>query len=368
MPRLSRGQELARRQIADLAGSGLGAGQLGERILAAIQPSVSFDGAQLCGLDPATLLFNRLLAVSSGMLPHTDWYLRHLYLNEPLVELTHPGLMRAGLTAVVLHDRPETSWGLPKLLTGRLPASELSRTFHQVTGARGGILRAFFPARSQWIAALDLARFDPGEPFRPADVAFLRLVAPLIGQALRLAFDRERAAAGADTAGLEGCGVLVLGPDGNVQSSNPAAESWLNVLQGADASLDRHLPAAIWSAIAGLRAGGRGSAQVSVRVPARAGQLRVEAAPLGADGTVAVVLVPPSPPAAPAIPEGWNLTRHERQVVELVVRGLSNRQIAATLVVTEHTVESHLKHLYEKLNVHSRSQLLARYFAEVYQI
>lgn len=79
-----------------------------------------------------------------------------------------------------------------------------------------------------------------------------------------------------------------------------------------------------------------------------------------------MVLAPPYSPPPPEIPPHWNLTRQERQVVEQVVRGRSNRQIAKTLVVTEHTVESHLKHVYEKLTVHSRSQLLARYFAEVY--
>jgi DNA-binding CsgD family transcriptional regulator len=352
--------------MAQLASSGLSPRQLGERLLAVIELAVSSDAAQLCAVDPTTLLFNRLLAVSPGMRPHTHWYLRNLYLNEPLADFTHPSLMRAGLTAVVLHDRPETSWGLPRHLASQLSAPELYRAYHEFTGAEGGILRAFFPADGQWIAALDLARFEPDEPFRPTDVAFLRLVAPLIGQALRRAFERERAVGSANTADIDGCGVLLLAPNGHVQSSTPTAENWLNVLQEADIAQEHHLPTVIWSAIAGLRAGGQRSTQASIRVPTPKGQLRIEASPVGADGTVAVVLVPPYQPTPPAIPAHWNLTRQERQVVEQVVRGLSNRQVARTLIVTEHTVESHLKHVYEKLNVHSRSQLLARYFAEMY--
>lgn len=366
MPRLSRVQELARQQIAHLTSSGLSTNQLGERLLAAIQLAVPSDAAQLCAVDPTTLLFNRLLAVSPGMRPHIHWYLRNLYLHEPVAGFTHPNLMRARLTAVVLHDRPETSWALPSHLTSQLSAPELYRAYHEFTGAKGGILRAFFPADGQWIGALDLARFEPDELFRPTDVAFLRLFAPLIGQILRKAFDREYIAGRANVVDIDACGVLILAPNGQVQSTTPTAESWLNVLQEADASLEHHLPTVIWSAIAELRAGGRLSAIGSVWAPTPKGQVRIEASPVGNDGTVAVVLVPPGPPALPAIPARWGLTRQERQVVEQVVRGLSNRQVARTLVITEHTVESHLRHVYEKLNVHSRSQLLARYFAEVY--
>lgn len=366
MPRLSRAQELARQQIAQLVSSGLATGQLGERLLAAIDLAVSSDAAQLFTVDPNTFLFNRLLAISSGMRAHIHWYLRNMYLNEPLADFTHPRLMRAGLTAVVLHDRPETSWGMPRHLAGQISATDLYRAYHEFTGVEGGILRAFFPADGQWVAALDLARFASDEPFRPTDVAFLRLVAPLVGRVLRVALDHERALDSTNKTDIDACGVLVLAPNGHVQLSTPAAESWLNVLQEAEVALEHHLPTVIWSAVAGVRAGGQRGIPARVRVLTPKGHLRIEASPVGADGTVAVMLVPPDQPAPPTIPTRWNLTRQERQVVEQVVRGLSNRQVAKSLVVTEHTVESHLKHVYEKLNVRSRSQLLARYFAEVY--
>jgi DNA-binding CsgD family transcriptional regulator len=366
MPRLSRAQELARQQIARLANSGLSPGQLGERLLAAIALAVPFDGAQACAVDPATLLFNRLLAVSPGMRPHTHWYLRNLYLNDPVVDITHPGLMRARLTAVALHDRPETSWGLPGHLTSRLSAAEWNRAYHERTGAAGGILRAVFPAGGQWIAAFDMVRFEAQHPFRPTDVAFLRTVAPLIGQTLRTALDRERAMRTATTTAIDACGVLMLASNGHVQSSTPAAERWLHVLQDAGGSQEHHLPAAIWSAVAGLRAGGHRGMHAHVHVPTPGGQLRVEASPADDEGAVAVVLVPRVQPLPPALPACWQLTRQERQIVEQVLRGRSNRQIAATLVVAEDTVESHLRHVYAKLDVHSRSQLFARYFAEVY--
>jgi DNA-binding NarL/FixJ family response regulator len=55
-----------------------------------------------------------------------------------------------------------------------------------------------------------------------------------------------------------------------------------------------------------------------------------------------------------------SLTRREREVLELVVRGYSNRQVARTLDIAERTVESHLFGLYGKLGARSRVQAAQR--------
>jgi DNA-binding NarL/FixJ family response regulator len=51
------------------------------------------------------------------------------------------------------------------------------------------------------------------------------------------------------------------------------------------------------------------------------------------------------------------LTDRQRQIATLACGGLSNREIAEKLVVTEGTVKLHLHAAYTKLNVHSRTQL-----------
>lgn len=52
-----------------------------------------------------------------------------------------------------------------------------------------------------------------------------------------------------------------------------------------------------------------------------------------------------------------HLTRREREIAELVAQGLSNKQIAAKLVVSERTAESHILNIANKLGLNSRTQI-----------
>ena len=55
------------------------------------------------------------------------------------------------------------------------------------------------------------------------------------------------------------------------------------------------------------------------------------------------------------------LTTREREVLELVVHGLSNKEIAERLSVTLAAVRWHLKHIYHKLHVHSRTEAALKF-------
>lgn len=54
---------------------------------------------------------------------------------------------------------------------------------------------------------------------------------------------------------------------------------------------------------------------------------------------------------------GWELTATERQVAALVAEGLTNREVASRLYVTQKTVEFHLRNVFRKLGVRSRTEL-----------
>jgi DNA-binding CsgD family transcriptional regulator len=59
-------------------------------------------------------------------------------------------------------------------------------------------------------------------------------------------------------------------------------------------------------------------------------------------------------------PAGEGLTRRESEVAELVARGMTNREIAARLYVSTRTVETHVDHILRKLDLSTRTQLVAR--------
>jgi ATP/maltotriose-dependent transcriptional regulator MalT len=59
-------------------------------------------------------------------------------------------------------------------------------------------------------------------------------------------------------------------------------------------------------------------------------------------------------------PGGGRLTPREREVLSLVAEGLSNREIAAALVLSEHTVHRHIANMLTKLNSPTRAAAVAR--------
>jgi len=54
------------------------------------------------------------------------------------------------------------------------------------------------------------------------------------------------------------------------------------------------------------------------------------------------------------------LTEREREVFDLLAKGLTNKEIAEALVITTNTVKRHLKAVFEKLEVHTRSAATAK--------
>jgi DNA-binding NarL/FixJ family response regulator len=59
-------------------------------------------------------------------------------------------------------------------------------------------------------------------------------------------------------------------------------------------------------------------------------------------------------PTPASLPD--ELTPREAEVLSLIARGLSNREIAATLVVSEATVKTHINHVFAKIGARDRAQ------------
>jgi DNA-binding CsgD family transcriptional regulator len=57
------------------------------------------------------------------------------------------------------------------------------------------------------------------------------------------------------------------------------------------------------------------------------------------------------------------LTSTERRVAGLIAHGQTNREIASAMFVTENTVQTHLRHIFQKLGVRSRTELAAQFLS-----
>jgi DNA-binding CsgD family transcriptional regulator len=91
----------------------------------------------------------------------------------------------------------------------------------------------------------------------------------------------------------------------------------------------------------------------------------VRASVLGEDGDAqtAVTFEPARPhELAPLVADAYELTDRERVLTQLVAHGLSTDAIAARLEISSWTVQDHLKSIFEKLDVRTRGELVARLF------
>ena len=94
------------------------------------------------------------------------------------------------------------------------------------------------------------------------------------------------------------------------------------------------------------------------RVQALTGQLRMDVMPgWGADVFVSLPLDLPTRPAGDVA--GWNLAARELEVLQHLAAGNRNRTIASAMGISENTVKFHLRNLFKKLDVGSRTEAIA---------
>jgi DNA-binding NarL/FixJ family response regulator len=118
------------------------------------------------------------------------------------------------------------------------------------------------------------------------------------------------------------------------------------------------------SVLAALHAGARGyltkdasSDEIERAVrDAASGRTRLDTA---VQERLVELLTSGSQPPEAADPPGGPLTERETEVVTLMAQGLSNREIASRLFVTEATVKTHVNNLFAKLDVNDRASAVA---------
>lgn len=103
-----------------------------------------------------------------------------------------------------------------------------------------------------------------------------------------------------------------------------------------------------------------GGATVSLLTGQRGEPFYLHVIPLDAAGRTVAVSVRELGTSLGAFRARYRLSRREADVVELVLLGYRNRDIAATLGTSPTTVKKHLTHIFDKVGVDTRTQLVAR--------
>jgi DNA-binding CsgD family transcriptional regulator len=198
--------------------------------------------------------------------------------------------------------------------------------------------------------------------YSPSEMAILEEIAPHAGEAIRRIVARSMAEAG-EAGGEPG---VVLVADDHVIGLTNAAEMWLEEL---DLQLEIGDPIAlpfrvVLQQLTMLERGGASPTPASIRLMTRRGSvLEAHAARLRANRdrhSFAITLAPARSRARAGIHlAAHHLTPAQRRVAELVLRGRSTKQIVSDLRIGEHTVQDHLKTVFEKLGVGSRRELVS---------
>ena len=356
----SDANERAAKRIAELPGKGLDLVAFWCEARDAIASAVPYYLTPCWfTLDPASLLVTS--HYDHGLLSElpAEW-LAHEYYEDDFHNLADVACSQRGIST--LHEA-----------TGGDPSR--SRAWRQYVHPYGGEQQLRLALRTQsgeaW-GVLALYR-EPGQPeFDRDEQQLLRAVAPHLAEGARRGLLVGEAS---QPEGPDAPGLVVLGDDWSVQSLTPGVERWLCELPDGDWQAQGKLPPAVL-AVAGraLRTAEHRDAPGEValaRVLSNQGRwIVLHGASLVADGArrVAVIIEPAHPARISSLlMSAYGLTDREQDVTRLVLRGDSTAQIAGALCVSAHTVQQHLKSVFEKTGVRSRRELVGKVFFAHYE-
>ena len=205
---------------------------------------------------------------------------------------------------------------------------------------------------------------EQGAAFSAAELEFTQRIAPHLAEGLRLGLlvqDMELAQT-ADSPGL-----ILLAEDGSVIGTNTAADQWLDEL---DTSRSGTMPIEVHALTAKLRALDPPVGVPQLRARTRAGRwaiLQASWMPNQGHDTVAVIIQQAAADQiAPVVMSAYGLTAQEQKISGLVFHGLSTHAISEKLHITQHTVQDHLKSIFDKTGVRSRRELVTTVLRQQY--
>ncbi len=335
--------------VEDSCRRGLEPSALRRAVLPRLRRAVPIDALWWATVDPATLLFTQAyreeIPESTG-----PYFVENEFLHEDVNKWTEVARTSGGIRTLI------------EATDGRPAASARYRDIFRPLGLEDE-LRAVLRARGNVWGFLCLHR-ESGSRFSAQEADLVRRLAPHLAEGMRLGLLVQTSAQDL----VDAPGLILLGHDGSRISANQAAERWLDELRGPT---DTELPIEIRAAAARLRESRRGDPGApQLRIRTRAGRWAVMHAswmPAHEQNTVAVIIErATSEQLAPLVMNVYGLTHQERAIAALVFQGSSTAEISGKLRITEHTVQDHLKSIFEKTGVRSRRELVATVFKQQY--
>ena len=348
------------RDIQRLCYAGLDAESLRGAVVERLGQGLAFDAYCCFTADPMSQFFTHTIF---GGAPQSDLdrFIERVYFEDDINEFTWMARVRR-----------------PVMLLSEGVAGDLERSlcYREILRPRGHAhqARCVFMVRRELWGGIELSRDWKRADFNADEVALLTQITPHLGAGLKAAALRGLIESDSPTGDTPG--MLTLDQRQRIVSCTTAAECWLRELgwPASDRDDATRLPQPVRILLRALRRALSPNTELdTLRVP----RLSVQT-PSGrwlslvADTAIAqgdappltMVLIEPLGPreAAWLRRSAYNLTPREQEVVELVAHGLSTRDIAAALCVTEYTVQEHLSHIFDKVGVRGRRPLLKRLF------
>lgn len=254
---------------------------------------------------------------------------------------------------------------------GEIERSGRMSTFMVPRFGFGDEARMAFRDGGQAWGAMALFRGSDEAPFSADEIDLLASLSALFARGVRTGM-LSRFATTCTAVPSGGPAVLIVGPDDQVVQTSLGAEARVADLATGDAGGDPMTPIAALVGAARRYARGETASPPRCRIRAASGMwLVLHASPLSAlgdrVGDVVVTIEEARPPEIVAlVVAAFDLTQRERDVTQLVLQGVDTKEIAATLHVSAYTVQDHLKSVFDKADVRSRRELIARIYFDQY--
>ncbi|KOV23997.1 LuxR C-terminal-related transcriptional regulator [Streptomyces caelestis] len=268
-----------------------------------------------------------------------------------------------------LAARPTPVGLLSRETSGNLDLSPRYRDIMRPLNFRDELRVLLRDRHGAW-GALVMGRADDSPPFGSPELAVAASLVQPLGSALRrLHLTRLAEENVSETAP----GLVLLDGDHQVVHATPTVAMWFDDLVHTDdvPSGDRGLPPAVYAVAAAVRAAGAAASHTSWMHSRRHGRVRLHAwrleEPTTTSARTAVVVEQAGPAERIAlIAAAYGLTPRERDIMALVLRGRSTVDISRSAGLSPHTVQDHLKAVFDKTGVRSRRDLVATLFVRHY--